>query len=342
MTLSKLVNKMSESYWHPDDKNWMKERKEKWRDVKLSLDVISHGYTPLKRKYHKYHKELFFTGVVNDEVRNPYVVTQGTSGYVMFDSALPLFEVWYHPEVEKLDLNRILLAYIKNSTMDRLREALFMNIFRTSCDPSLKMFSPATGMMNGREKHAVELVCPGFDFKEIVSATLNPNQSSGQSVCAHPRRLEHFLKRHTRLELLSDARFIPYAPGQYLWHHFSYAMEKYPEKIFDTSSTNKTYDELKNEILEIIAHILAFEKRTDKSRHRPSTIAMVEYLIGQYEAKSFSDPMLKLWEEAKLNLNNLIDKCCSFNINLNQEELEKYHAMPINYQNERISQWKQV
>jgi hypothetical protein len=332
---------MSELFWHPDDKQWMKERKEKWRAVKQSLDVISHGYTPFKRKYHKYHKELFFTGVVNDEAKNVFAGVEYSTGNEAFDHVLPLFEVWYHPQVEKLDISQLLLSYIKRGTMNKIREAFFQNFFRTSCDNALKLFSPAEGMMNGRETQVVKLVCPGYDFKELVSDTINPNQAYGQSVCAHPKIIETYLKSGTRIELTSDARFIPYAPGQYLWDHLSFALEQYPDKVFDPSSTNKTYDELKRQLLELIALILTFEKRTDKSRHRPSTIAMVERLIGKYENKSFSDAMLKLWEEAKQNLNDLLEKC-SFSICRSPEDLEKYDYMPIDFQNERMSQWKQV
>ena len=332
---------MSETFWYPEDKQWMKERKEKWRAVKQNLDVISHGYTPLKRKYHKYHKELFLTGVVNDEAKNIFQGVEYTTGNEVFDHVLPLFEVWYHPQPEQLDFNKLLLSYIQRARMNNLREALFRNFYRTSCDNALKMFSSATGMMNGREMMVVKLVCPGYDFKELVSDTINPNQTYGQSVCAHPKIIETYLKHGTSIELTSDARFIPYAPGQYLWDHFSFALEQYPDMVFDPSSTNKTYDELKRQVLELIALILAFDKRTDKSRYRPSTIAMVERLIGQYENKSFSDAMLTLWDEAKQNLNDLL-ATRYFSFCRSPEDLEKYDSMPIDFQNERISQWKQV
>jgi hypothetical protein len=68
---------------------------------------------------------------------------------------------------------------------------------------------------------------------------------------------------------------------------------------------------------------------------------MVERLIGQYENKSFSDAMLTLWDEAKQNLNDLL-ATRYFSICRSPEDLEKYDSMPIDFQNERISQWKQV
>ena len=330
---------MSETFWYPEDKQWMKQRKEAWKSVKHSLDVISHYYSPFKRKYHKYHKELFLTGMVNDEAKNIFQGVEYSNGNEVFEYNLPLFEVWYHPEPEQLDYKAMVISIIKRTSIHRLRESLFVNYFRMSCDKSQIMLSSAEGMMNGREAEVVKLVCPGFDYLTPVHEELEYRPDWSQ--CYSPGKIEHNLKFGTRLELTGDARFIPYAPGQYLWDHFSYAIEHYPELVFNPKSSNYTYDEHKRFLLEIIAQILGFEKRRDKSRKRPSTIAMVEQLIEKYESKSFSDPLLKLWDDAKQNIDDFIDTSNTY-LFLDSEELVKYNHMPVDFQNERISQWKQV
>ena len=124
-----------------------------------------------------------------------------------------------------------------------------------------------------------------------------------------------------------------------LWDHFSYAVEHFPEAVFKPRS-GLSYEDWKRRFTSLIAEILAFEQRTDKSRHRPSTIAMVESLIDKYERKTFSDAMLKLWEEAKQNYATLREKPFSI-IYFDAKELEEF-GMSMKIQEERVSQWKQV
>ncbi len=138
-----------------------------------------------------------------------------------------------------------------------------------------------------------------------------------------------------------DARFIPYAPGQYLWDHLSYNMEHYSDKVFLVQSSRLTTEDMRWRLMKLVAEILAFEQRTDASRNRPSTIAMVESLIGKYERKEFSDAMLALWDETKLNFSALQKERRWIVCYRDQEWLEE-DGMPREKQQERVSQWKQV
>lgn len=323
------------SYWKPDDKQWMKQRKEEWRIVKQSLDVISSGHAPFKRNYHNFHKDLFFYGAVEKK--------HSGSGHKAFLYSLPMFQIWYHPDTENVSVEEVLQPFVGPGRMANLRKSFFETCFNAGQNPVLKMFSPVTGMMNGREEQVVKYVCPGYDYKDTAIQLDNPGRSkTGQEACFWPPSLRRILTSHTRKELIQDARFVPFAPGQYLWDHLSYMLEHYYNEVFELTSGSKSKsDEIRNTFLELIAEILAFEKRTDKSRRRPSTIALVERLFGQYESKSFSDPMLKLWEEAKKNINNLLASSAPQTFH-SPEELEKNDFMPIEVQEERVSQWKQV
>ena len=345
---------MTDTFWHPEDKAWMAQRKAAWRQVKQSLDVISSDYPLLKRKNHKYHKELFFSGIVNPGCASPCPLTLKVdelqlsvarlTGSKAFDYALPLFKLWYHPEPDQLDFTAMLSDYLQRGSMQSLREKFLDTFFGAGCAPDGKMFSPATGMMNGREALCVQQLFPGLDYQTLAVETGDPqlDKLSRQSACAAPSLVDHWVGAHTFLELMMDARFVPYAPGQYLWDHLSYNMEHYPDKVFLAGGSRLTTEDMRWRFMKLVAEILAFEQRTDASRNRPSTIAMVESLIGKYERKEFSDPMLVLWDETKQNFNTLQKERRWFIFYFEPKRFASKFSMPIEKQQERVSQWEQV
>lgn len=337
-----------ESFWHPDDKAWMKQRKEDWKPIKSRLDLISGSYHPFKRKYHKYHKELFLTGILNPEIQ-PQGYRRNKScpddwqynGHDAFDTVLPFFKFWYHPEPEAVNIDAYLKHYLVASSLRMMQNQFFKDYFSVGSSYNREMYSAAEGMMNGREELMVKLLCPGVDYKNPFITSGNAERDVGQRECLSPKDLEMFLRSHSYLELQQDARHIPYAPGQYLWDHFSYTLEKYPDEVF-VPSRNPIIprEELRRRFLQLIATVLDFESRTDKSRHRPSTIAFVEGLISKYEKKAFSDAMLSLWDEAKQDVKNLVEEARPL-VNFTEKELDDRY-MSVEVQRERISQWKQV
>ncbi len=339
---------MTETFWHPGDKAWMAQRKAAWRQVKQSLDVISSNYPLIKRKDHKHHKELFFFGTVNPGCATPCPLTGKTrdascTGAEAFDYALPLFRLWYHPEPDQLDFTAVLSEYVRCATIRGLREKFFKNFFGAGVRSGRKMFSPATGMMNGREALCVRQLFPGLDYQTPAVVTGDPqiDNHSYQAASAFPSHVGQWAMHDTSLELMMDARFVPYAPGQYLWDHLSYNMEHYPEEMLKPQSSRLTTEDMRWRFMKLIAEILAFEQRTDASRNRPSTIALVESLIGKYERKEFSDAMLALWDETKQNFSALQKEGRWIVCYRDQEWLEE-DGMPIEKQQERVSQWKQV
>jgi hypothetical protein len=338
------MDETNASYWHPDDKLWLKARKEQWKQVKKSLDIITKHHDEPKRKYHKYHQELFLYGTINSEVKNTHLKRKDENDYLYtghdaFEHVLPIFQLWYHPDPASLDLKAFIQPYLNCGTMKNLREILFKFYYNAGAMWHRPMFSSETGMMDGRESLMVKLLCPGHDFNKPVIEVADPNRAHGQGECFHPGMLEHWLGAHSFIELFQDARFIPYAPGQYLWDHFSYALERYPDLVFKPGG-GVSHEEKKNFVLNLIVVILDFVNRTDKSRNRPSTIAFVENVMSKYEQKTFSDAMLKLWDEAKQNYQSLRENTSLF-INIEEDDLAE-RGMPIDVQRERVSQWKQV
>ena len=205
---------MTESFWHPEDKTWIAARKEQWRHVKQTLDVISTNYTPFKRKFHKYHKELFFYGTVNPECRSPNLMDRPeedfyATGHDPFEYVLPLFRVWYHPEPDKIDFNDLLTPFVGPGSMDSLRDKFFDKYFAAGASHTRQMFSAVEGMMNGREALMIKLVCPGFDYLKLAVQTGDPQvdtltSRSVQSECAVPSLVERWVINHTWLELMRE------------------------------------------------------------------------------------------------------------------------------------------
>ncbi len=169
---------ITDTFWHPEDKAWMAQRKAAWCQVKQSLDVISSNYPLLKRKDHKYHKELFFFGTVNPECASPCPLTlkidelqlsvAHLTGSKAFDYAFPLFKLWYHLEPEQFDFTAVLSDYLQCGDIDTLWVKFFKTFFGAGIHADRRMFSPATGMMNGREALCVQQLCPGLDYQTLA------------------------------------------------------------------------------------------------------------------------------------------------------------------------------
>ena len=333
----------NKTYWFPDDKAWMAERKKQWRQIKFNLDVLSHHVTEFKRAYHKYHKELFLYGTLNPECQSDSMRDLNADGFVAtghkpFIYRLPIFKIWYHPQPDSIDLKQLLSEYLGYADLSKTRLDFFHK-FCTGTYPSKHMYSAEHGMMNGREVLCIDFLFPGHDFNEMIIDQFGKEHPASMS----PGMIRQFCENDTSCELYMDARFCPYAPGQYLWDHLSSSLELYPEEVFYNKRDKAPSDQYRNKFLTILAEVLSFEQRGDLSRHRPSTIAMVDRLITQYETKVFSDVMLKLWEEAKINIKKLKkEKAIIFGFE--PEVLSKMlgSTFPLDLQKERITQWKQV
>ncbi len=334
-----MENIIDKDCWKVADKTWMKERKEAWKGIKANLDVMSRNYELLKRSDHKYHKELFLYGTLNpdvliDPVLGGEVQIYQYYGGVPFLSMLPIFLIWYHPQVERLDLDQL-----RRQVICGCAEEFFRDIGIGRIRASNRMYPSDEGLMGGREELCVRYICPESDcFSPIVE----PQTGSEVMAPLNPFVTANQCQWGTMMELYQDARFTPYAPGHYLWPQFSYALEHFPDRVFHYANARGNYEEQKRqEWLEIIAEILRFEQRTDRSRNRPSTIAMVERLIGMYERKEFSDAMLAMWDEAKRDIKKLEPK--TWQPYMKPADIKRKFGGPtIKQQEERVAMWKQI
>lgn len=335
-------------YWHPQDKSWMAERKAQWRDVKESLDVLSAGWAPFKRKFHKYHKELFFFGTLNPDCRRDGDIRRAspierfiTTGHEPFLGELPMFRIWYHPEPAAIDLGALRESYLKHARLQTIHEDFF-KYWSAGAGLRGKAYLPSYGMMGGREERVVRFLFPGLDYQKSFMEGQD-RQDYGASTRPYHMMLTCYAG--TVKELRMDATFIPNAPGQYLWDQMSFNLEQYPDIVFadeELRGVSKSEAEYWRSIFKvIIAELLTFDKRQDRSRNRPSTIAMVERLINQYERREFSDAMLDLWDESKKEVEvlNKMDRHLFYE---DAEKLAARYDLTVDELNKRVEQWKQV
>lgn len=336
-------------YWHPEDKQWMKERKELWKTIKYNLDLLSKS-TPIKRSYHKYHKELFFYGSINEEVWGEWdfdidptdVPVHELSGLDAFWSMLPVFRIWYHPNPEVLDLDKLREEFRRCGSLESARERYFREFDGAGAGGGFGYaYYPEYGMMGGREELVVRFLCPGLDYMQELPGVRRPEFTS--KPCFIPLDTYWNCRGSTTIELYQDARFSPYTPGRYLWDHLSYALEHYQERIYSHGGS----EDLKEGLLIVMAEILDFDARTDTSRNRPSTIDMVERLTTKYDRKDFSDVMLSLWDQAKADIVNLRKKGRGMELfKWDEKELETAFGrntfFPVEEQRKWIARWKQV
>jgi len=169
-----------DAIWQVHDKQWMAQRKEEWKKVKYALNIMTEGNDPryFKKKYHRYHQNLFFYGqkVMDGEILHmgsidgydryrdePHLDKERFLGGDPFFRRLPFFEIWYHPRPELLDLDGIRLEWLKNWSLPAMWEMAQKLLFVTGKNG--KPFDPEYGAMGGREKLIVELCCPDVDYK---------------------------------------------------------------------------------------------------------------------------------------------------------------------------------
>ena len=332
-------------HWHPHDKAWMARRKEEWRAVKASLDVLSASWEPFKRKYHKYHKELFFHGTLNGECFEELFRADSLQGSLVtgdkaFLGDLPLFKIWYHPAPEALDLGALREEFLSYGNRHLTYVDFMRYYWGNGAKACGRMYDPNYGMMGGREALWIRLCAPSLDYCV--------KDRDGFTLGVTPENAEYYGGHHTAIEICKDARFVAYAPGQYLWDHLSYAAEHYPHLLFMQTVSLAKGPVLKERIgardtfLAVLAEGLSFPDRTDASIRRPTTIALVERLLKGYERKEFSDGLLALWDEAKERMQEL-KEAHPWLVYESPERIDrKYGGFPVEKQQERIARWKLV
>ena len=149
------------------------------------------------------------------------------------------------------------------------------------------------GMMGGRERAVISLLCPGVDHEAVLVSS----RGRKEPVCLGPSDTFRYCIDHSERELGKDARFIPHAPGQFLWPQLSFAIQHHGDRVF-VDDQNSTAHAKRRRLKRLIAELLAFDERTDPSRPRESTVSMMERVQELRRSDALSDALATIWDEA--------------------------------------------
>jgi len=159
------------SAWRFEDKEWRVARKEEWAFVQKNLKVFAR--TELRGAYLKPCRDLFFKGLISDELFGCY-------GAGEFGAVLPLFIVWFHPSFVDTEKEK-LIKWSQSSA----NSVIAMEASRNFCrlfwaKRASKEFDVNYGLFGGKERLVTEIFwgAPGVGapFDQIGWHRLNQNK----------------------------------------------------------------------------------------------------------------------------------------------------------------------
>lgn len=266
---------MEKDLWKPDDPDWMREREREWTYVKANLEEMD---PVIPKRSHQFHKELFFEGKLDPILSDSSAMLQKNIE-PPFDWYLTIFRMWYLP-VKDLGLFK---EIFENEdclmTLGHCRNFLFGRF-------PLSYFTTEYGMFGGREELLVQTFILGLDFNELI---VNGRRKYSHSLTPHMTM--RYCVDHSS-KLLSSTDVNPFAPGQYLWDHLSFAADKYEKKTFKNKLDLK-------QLRTCLRRILDWDERTDAPRERANVVDLRNTLLKRFEAEDFSAPLIRLWKEEK-------------------------------------------
>jgi len=335
-------------HWQSSDPVWLESRVKEWNSYvlpRLKKNRINVDSIEL-------HKEMFLYGTLLGErlfensafnySLNPFDNKRHDRNFskALDTEAWPLILIWFHPRADILEPSlKIFLEFILSNgiALEKLRRE--MNVF-------FSLPTVGYGAMNGNEEFAMNFLFPSLKRNEIFNFTDNNGQVIKVNLGLGKMKVSG-IAFDTQIELIGDARFLPYKPRQFLWKHLSHIMVHEPDLFFPTKDMDKrVQSDLKRtqrQFQSVIARIFDFENRTDASSKRPSTVAMVERLLSKYERKDFSEPMIELWDKTKKNIKHQLslnkrNYYQSFaDVNASRQDLWSQK-----YQEYLMSKWRQV
>lgn len=89
------------SDWHLDDKEWVKQRKKAWREVKANIDAFSEGWLNIDKEEKKQVEKYFLTGD-SEALQVLY--------HKMNDSLL--IELWIYPTTDPIKLKAVFERHV--------------------------------------------------------------------------------------------------------------------------------------------------------------------------------------------------------------------------------------
>jgi len=254
------------SAWHPEDKTWKAERKKEWRFISNNLKQVGYGLIGKSSGFLTTHRWLFFEGDVMDE--------DLPTGSWDFGCKLPLFLMWYHPELTDAFCEQVIEHFSQDVYTARALSDSRKSFFQFARD---KKYKKEYGFMGGKEALIFEHIM-GERASQII-------ESHGKILFESP----DFLGQHCYNGLNCVLRSLnsPWHPGQYLW-------DSHVKPIF-----NEVEEPRLSRYKDIFKMALFFDEHPNTGKGDPRAIAMKDKLLAEYAAGELPHAMNKLWEEAK-------------------------------------------
>ncbi len=262
-----------------------------WPSIAKTLRALARSaYVPgLKSADVKRHRELYDRlqetaparwpdGALTDE--NQY---QGDLALLVMQY---VFWLWYHPAPESVDM-KALRNYVRDLhgvPWDTLFDAFPKAIW----DGGPPRLAPGYGMMGGREKRIVSLLCPRQEY---------PLERSSGHVLSVGLLLAAFC-RGVRQEMNNTFAWYPFHPGQYVFDRIVDACDYLPDIIPPKGAGGWTADTTRNSFVTALREVQRFEEFDGPSRWRPSTIELATHVRRRCESPEAPEQLQDYWAQA--------------------------------------------
>jgi hypothetical protein len=266
---------MEVGIWNNSDKDFLKKRKEEWRNIKINLNVMA---DIIPRSVHKYHKELYFSGTIHPDILDVRVMNQKQIERP-FNGAPLFFKMWYYPEFDPEYFSALFEEETEFYNLNQARELLFQF--------GQELFGSDYGMLGGREEIIVKTLYPSTDYKQERT-----HFRQKLSLSMSPGTLMRLCSPSTKA-LLSYSYINPFVPGQYLWDHLAFCLENYHDECFETQ---KQIDRFRSSLRSIID----FYDRKDAPVDRAAAKNHRDYLYSRFDARDFPNKLTEYWDQEKL------------------------------------------
>ena len=268
---------MSESLWQPENKQWMDARKSEWAQILENLKLME---LEVDRKAHKYHKHLYFYGELHpDIVDREAIIRSNLLGIRIFEGNELFYRMWYHPE-PSLELFKDMVEQESLPHGIEGSRTLLFNRY------SQNDFASNYGMCGGREEMMVKAIVPSVDYSEKRAY---PQAAKEISLGLSPESVYRFCVPTTSGLLKYSTN--PYSPGQFLWDHLDFAVQRHWKQALG--------DLGQNYLRVALYRILDFYERPGKHQKWEHALKLREHLYKRFEAGDFGKRLMGLWVEEK-------------------------------------------
>lgn len=255
------------SAWHPENKDWLKSRKDEWKKIEVVLKALKPFL--VKGSYVKHHKELFFKGTISGEEQIKY------AGGHEFGFAYSLFWMWYHPEPSLEKFDEIVRQTHNYPSLDEARFRL-LEYGAGILDGMDREY----GVFGGREKWMTPVLVRSVDRDDVWKA-----EGRGKFELSIPPNIMAIRCVALSGLLMANQRVNPYMPGRYLWPML--------DKVFHEVTEERRFGDVR----EIVRLTLTFDEREGPHHEDRHARELRDELLGPYKDRSYSPAMLALWDD---------------------------------------------